>query len=212
MAEPPDTMLDVGREEAEAIRRAVRGANEVVTPYGVYLPAGAADSEALFVLLSDARVSDPLYSIAKPVTRDWVAAWIRAHEDERARGEGILLLARNTAGDVTGFADAQIWPTLSAAELGGGIRADLQSASLGQRGAGALFDWLFRGVGVRLLAMTNALDNIRTAKLLAALGFQRRGDRLCVTANGGTRASMYWELLREDWRPPDYLGDVRPSS
>jgi RimJ/RimL family protein N-acetyltransferase len=204
MAEPPDTVLEVSEQEAEAIRRAVSGANRVVTPYGTYLPAQTRDADALFALLSDARVSAPLYTIAKPVTRQWVFDWIRAHEQERARGDGILLLARNDEGEVAGFADAQIWPDLSAAELGGGIRADLQSASLGGRGAAALFDWLFRGVGVRLLAMTNALENVRTAKLLAALGFKRGADRICRTADGGVRPSMYWELLRDDWRPPAY--------
>lgn len=202
MAEPPDTALDVSADEAEAIRRAVRGAGRVITPYGAYLPAQRGDAEALFALLSDARVSAPLYSIAKPVTRKWVAEWIERHQAERARGEGVLLLARGDDGKVSGFADAQIWPEMSAAELGGGIRADLQSASLGGRGAAALFDWLFSGVGVRLLAMTNALDNVRTAKLLAALGFKRGADRACRTPDGGARLSMYWELLREDWRPP----------
>lgn len=210
MAEPPNTVLDASAEEAEAIRGAVRGANRVVTPYGTYLPAQSGDVDALFVLLSDARVSAPLYSIPKPVTRRWVLDWIKMHELERARGEGILLLARNDS-DIAGFADAQIWPELSAAELGGGIRADLQSTSLGGRGAAAIFDWLFRGVGVRLLAMTNALDNVRTAKLLAALGFRRGADRSCRTPDGGARLSMYWELLREDWRPPAYLeNDASP--
>lgn len=205
MAEPPDTVLDVSQEEAEAIRRNVRGANKVVTPYGVYRPAAPGDAEALFELLKDERVSGPLYTIPKPLTRNWVAAWITRHEGERRRGDGVLLLACNDAGEVSGFADAQIWPELSAAELGGGIRADLQSSALGGRGAGALFDWLFNGIGVRLLAMTNALDNVRTAKLLAALGFKRRADRICTTADGGERPSMYWELLRQDWRPPAYL-------
>lgn len=208
MAELPDTVLEVSAQEADAIRRAVRGANRVVTPYGAYLPSQPGDADALFALLSDARVSAPLYSILKPVTRQWVAEWIGKHEVERARGEGILLLARGDDGEVAGFADAQIWPEASAAELGGGIRADLQSASLGGRGAAALFDWLFHGVGVRLLAMTNALDNVRTAKLLAALGFRRGADRSCRTPDGGARLSMYWELLREDWRPPVYPDDV----
>lgn len=212
MAEPPDTVLQVEADEADAIRRAVRGANRIVTPYGVYLPATPDDAGALFELLADERVSGPLYTIAKPVTRDWVEKWIRTHEEERAHGEGVLLLARDASGRISGFADAQIWPERSAAELGGGIRADLQSSSLGGRGAGALFNWLFRVIGVRLLAMTNAVDNIRTAKLLAGLGFERRADRLCVTANGGERASMYWELLRDNWLPPAYLAERQSSS
>ncbi|GAB4518970.1 MAG: hypothetical protein Kow00133_04400 [Amphiplicatus sp.] len=202
MAQPPDTILHASREEAEAIRRAIRAARRIETPYGAYHPAGAADAEALHALLSDPRVAGPLYTIPKPVDACWIARWIAAHVAEAARGEGLLMIARDREGAPSGFVDLQVWPERASAEFGGGIRADLQSASLGSRGAAALFSWLFETIGIRLIAMTNALDNIRTARLLAHLGFTRGPDRICITAEGAPRPSMYWELRRNDWRSP----------
>ncbi|MBB5518460.1 GNAT family N-acetyltransferase [Amphiplicatus metriothermophilus] len=200
MAQPPDTILRASPEEAEAIRRAIRSARWVDTPYGAYRPARAADAEALHALLSDPRVSGPLYTIPKPVHADWIAQWIDAHAAEAARGEGLLMVARDRESALSGFVDLHVWPERASAEFGGGIRADLQSASLGSCGAAALFFWLFETIGIRLIAMTNALDNIRTSRLLAHLGFTRGADRICITAEGARRPSMYWELRRKDWR------------
>ncbi len=202
MAQPPDTVLETSRDEADRIRRAVRGVTTVETPYGTYRSVVPEDVDALFGLLGDSRVSGPLYTIPKPVTYDWVEQWIESHLDEGAQGVGLLMVARNDANELTGFVDLQVWPERASAEFGGGISPDLQSASLGSRGAALLFDWLFCEIGVRLIAMTNALDNVRTEKLLRHLGFQRRNDRICVAADGAERLSMYWELKHEDWCSP----------
>lgn len=202
MAQPPETVTEVNRDEAERIRRAVRDVTNVKTPYGTYRAAVSADTDALFELLGDSRVSGPLYTIPKPVTRDWVERWIASHLGEAAQGVGLLMLARNDADAPTGFVDLQVWPERASAEFGGGISPDLQSASFGSRGAALLFDWLFRDIGIRLIAMTNALDNVRTEKLLRHLGFQRCNDRICIAADGIERPSMYWELKREEWRSP----------
>lgn len=211
MAEAPDTAIEASPEEAQAIRQAIRRAGPVATPYGAYRPASRADAAALLALLADERVGAPLYTIPKNVTRGWVDGWIAAHEDERRRGEGLLLISHNAAGEAAAFIDLQVWPERASAEFGGGVRADLQSASLGRGGAAALFDWLFRDIGVRLLAMTNALDNVRTEKLLRGLGYKRLADRVCMTAEGRERPSMYWELRREDWRSP-FQEDERSRS
>lgn len=204
MPQPPDTVLVATLDEAEAIRQAVRNVTTVDTPYGTYRPAIPADAEVFFEFLSDIRVSGPLYTVPKPVTRDWVAQWITSHLDEAATGVGLLMLARNDADEPTGFLDLQVWPERASAEFGGGISPDLQSASFGTRGAAYLFEWLFNKIGVRLLAMTNALDNVRTEKLLRHLGFQRGNDRVCIAADGSERPSMYWELERKDWRLPNF--------
>ncbi|MEM9617413.1 MAG: GNAT family protein [Pseudomonadota bacterium] len=135
--------------------------------------------------------------------------WIASHNSEAAQGVGLLMLARNEADEPTGFVDLQVWPERASAEFGGGISPDLQSASLGSRGAALLFDWLFREIGIRLIAMTNALDNVRTEKLLLHLGFQRLTDRTCIAADGTERPSMYWELKRENWRSPFH--EERPT-
>lgn len=200
MAQPPDTALSASPEEAAAIRRAVRSIKLVDVPYGRYRPARGSDAADLFDLLVDSRVSAALYTIPQPVTRAWVADWIKIHEAEAELGDGLLMPARDDTGATTGFVDLQVWPERASAEFGGGIRADLQSASMGTRGASALFDWLFNDVGVRLIVMTNALDNIRTARLLASLGYRRLADRQCATPTGALRPSMYWELSRDDWR------------
>ncbi|MEZ5982947.1 MAG: GNAT family protein [Parvularculaceae bacterium] len=160
----------------------------------------ASDVADLLDLLADPRVSRALYTIPQPVTRVWVADWIKRHGGEAETGDGLLMLARDISGAATGFVDLQVWPERASAEFGGGIRADLQSASMGTRGAAALFDWLFDGVGIRLIAMTNALDNVRTARLLASLDYCRLADRQCATPSGAMRPSMYWELSRDDWR------------
>lgn len=211
MERAPDTVLDASPEEAEAIRQAVRRAAHVATPYGAYRPASHADAAALYGLLADERVGGPLYTIPQSVTRGWVDGWIASHEDERRRGEGLLLIAHDAAGEATAFIDLQVWPERASAEFGGAVRADLQSASLGRGGAAALFDWLFRDIGVRLLMMTNALDNVRTEKLLRGLGYKRLADRVCLTVEGRERPSMYWELRREDWRSPFQADERSPS-
>lgn len=200
MAQPPDTALFASPEEAAAIRRAVRSIRLVDVPYGRYRPARASDADDLFALLADPRVSAALYTIPQPVTRAWIADWIKVHDAEAEAGDGLLMLARDDTGAATGFVDLQVWPERASAEFGGGIRADLQSASMGTRGAAAHFDWLIDDIGIRLIVMTNALDNVRTARLLASLGYRRLADRQCATPLGAVRPSMYWELSRDDWR------------
>lgn len=202
MADPPDTVLIASREEAARIRDAVRSVVAVTTPYGTYRPATPDDADALFDLLADPRVSGPLYTVPTPATRAWVDKWIAAHRDEAAKGEGLLMLSRNEAEKPTGFVDLQVWPARASAEFGGALSPDLQSASLGSRGAAQLFDWLFCDIGVRLIVMTNSLNNVRTKKLLRHLGFTRLADRTCIAVDGVKRPSMYWELKREDWRSP----------
>lgn len=209
MAYPPNTVIAASPEEAEGIRQAVRAVVTVNTPYGNYHPSVPADIDALFQLLNDTRVVGPLYTVPKPATRDWIKQWIKMHQEETSNGTGLLMVARNEVGVTTGFVDVQVWPERASAEFGGAISPELQSTSLGTRGAAVLFDWLFREIGIRLIAMTNALDNVRTEKLLRKLGFRRLVDRVCIAANGDERPSMYWELNREDWHPaiddPDAL-------
>ena len=202
MAQPPDTLIDASPEEAAHIRDAVRNVTAVEVPYGAYRPVDSTDARALFQLLSDPRVSGPLYTVPTPVTEAWVQDWIALHAREAAEGAGLLMLACNELGALTGFVDLQVWPERASAEFGGAIAPDLQSASMGTRGAASLFDWLFQEIGIRLIVMTNALDNMRTEKLLAHLGFERLSNRMCKGPDGTERPSMYWELKRENWRSP----------
>jgi len=205
MSEPPDTRIALTEKDAEKIRAAVRAITTIDVVYGVYAPASVAVLDEFQKFLADPRVSGPLYTIPENPARDWVRSWIEGHASEQADGRGALLIAREDADRISGFVDLQVWPEWGAAEFGGGIRADLQSGSMGTRGAARLFDWLFADIGVHLIAMTNALDNVRTERLLHHLGFVRGADRNCETPEGVTRRSMYWELQRDRWH------EIRPT-
>ena len=55
-------------------------------------------------------------------------------------------------------------------------------------------------LGVRMMCLTAALDNVRSAKLIDAAGFVRMGTREAVRPDGTTRTSLYWEVTAEQWR------------
>lgn len=195
MEQPPDTVIEVTPEEEEAIRAAVRAVREM--PGGQRI-ATLDDAEALRDLLADPAVNGPLYTIPTDVKLGWVQDWIVQHEAEQQAGEGVLFVTIDENGICTGFSDIQVWPTRSAAEVGGGLRANQQSKSRGGSGAAQLFMWLFMDIGVKLLAATCAEDNIRTQKMLKRVGYTQGKSRLCTGPDGSQRPSLYWELKRED--------------
>jgi len=196
MTKIPLTRILVSAEKQEAIRSAVRAAEE--TPDGMRV-ATPADADAFTALVIDPRVSTPIYSLPKPITRESVAAFIDRHLQERASGEGLLLIKRDDAEAVAGYHDIQFWPQWAACELGGAIRPDLQRAGAGLDGAAAGFNWLFGDIGVDLICETAALDNVATARLLEHIGFRHKGEIESELPGGGTRPSHYWEMTRADW-------------
>lgn len=199
MSAPPDTVLAVSPEEAAAIRAAVLSADLDGLGPGRSLarPEDAAD---LLDFLSDPAVSDALYDLPRPFSLDSIGRWIAESEALRQEGRRLLILTRDGAGVLTGYSCVSVWPERSAAELAGALRADRQSG--GQGGAGALhsFGWIFDTLGVRLMCLTAALDNVRSAKLIDAAGFVRMGVREAVRPDGTTRTSHYWEVTRDHWR------------
>lgn len=84
MSAPPKTVLAVSREEEAAIRDAVRGVDVATMGFG-RVAASARDVEAALDFLNDPAVSAPIYDLPRPLTRESVAAWITASEEERAR-------------------------------------------------------------------------------------------------------------------------------
>jgi RimJ/RimL family protein N-acetyltransferase len=62
------------------------------------------------------------------------------------------------------------------------------------------FGWIFETLGVRLMCLTAALDNVRSQKGIDAAGFRRMGERDAVRPDGTTRKSVYWEMTRDEWR------------
>ena len=58
---------------------------------------------------------------------------------------------------------------------------------------------MFETLGVRLIGLTAALDNVRSAAAIDGAGFRRMGEVESVRSDGTTRRSLYWELTREEW-------------
>ncbi len=198
MSAPPTTVLAVSDEEAAAIRAAVRGADLKTLGAG-RSAAGPEDVDDLLALLSDERVSGPIYDLPRPLTRDSVAAWIARGMTERAAGEGLLVLNRDALGALMGYTHIAVWPERSAGEVAGAIRAERQNSGEGGAGAIHTFDWVFTALGVRMMCLTAATDNVRSARLIDAAGFVRMGERDSVRPDGGVRRSLYWEITREQW-------------
>lgn len=199
MSAPPDTVLAVTPQEAAAIRAAVLAADLDGLGPGRSL-AGPEDAAALAAFLADPRVTDAIYDLPRPFTPASVGRWIAESEALRQEGRRLLVLTRDEAGEIAGYSCISIWPERSAAELAGALRADRQSG--GQGGAGALhsFGWIFQALKVRMMCLTAALDNVRSARLIDAAGFVRMGTREVVRPDGTTRASHYWEITAEQWR------------
>ena len=201
MSAPPKTVLQVTEAEAEAIRRAVRAADPRSADSNREL-ANEADIDALTELLSDPRVSDPVYDLPRPINAHTIGEWVRRCIAERELGQTLLLVNRGPDGDVAGYSKITVWPDRSAAELAGAIRADRQSVGQGGAGAWRVIDWMFETLGVRMICLTAALDNVRSARLIEAMGFVRLGEREAVAEDGTPRPALYWEMTRDAWRGP----------
>lgn len=199
MSAPPKTELAVGAEEQSAIRAAVRSA-DVALLGGGYAIATADHAEGLVRLLSDPAVSGPIYDLPRPFTRASVGAWIADAQAKRDRGEAILAVAVDGAGEVAGYSYFTVWPDRSAAEIAGAHRADMQNRGVGKAGAARSFGWMFDRLGVRLIGLTAALDNVRSAKVIEAAGFEPMGERDSIRPDGTVRRSRYWEISRDRWR------------
>jgi RimJ/RimL family protein N-acetyltransferase len=193
MSAPPKTVLVATAEEEAAIRAAVREAKGRTV-------AGPEHVDGLFALLADPRVSDPIYDLPRPITRESVARWVADSEALRQEGRCILAVSLDEAGEVAGYARFTVWPERSSAELAGARRADLQNSGEGGRGVAHSVAWMFEALGVRLIGLTAALDNVRSAKAIDAAGFTRMGEVESVRADGTRRRSLYWELTRDEWR------------
>ncbi len=202
MSAPPKTVLEVTQAEAEAIRQAVRTADPRALDGGRRVVT-LEDVEALTALLSDPAVSDPIYDLPRPINAQTIGDWVQRCEAERQRGETLLLLTRDAEGVLAGYSKITVWPPRSAAELAGAIRADRQNSGQGGAGAWRTIDWMFETLGVRLICLTAALDNVRSARLIEAMGFARLGERDALAEDGTVRPSLYWEMSRDAWRKPN---------
>jgi RimJ/RimL family protein N-acetyltransferase len=193
----PLTELTASAEEESAIRLAVRLADpSALGPGRVY--ARDEHAAALAEMLSDPLVNAPLYDLPRPITPETMRQWIEDCADARSRGEGLLILNLDPAGALAGYSEITVWPERASAELGGALRPSAQGGGHGGAGAFALFDWMFRTLNVRLIALTAAEDNVRSIKLIDKAGFLRMGTRM-VDCDGSQQSVVYWEIKRDEW-------------
>jgi RimJ/RimL family protein N-acetyltransferase len=200
MAHGPLTQLETTPEEAAAIRDAIRTARGVDTLGGRREVLAPHHIPAFYELLSDPRVSAPIYVIPRPITLESVGAWAQQLMAARDRGEGLTLMNFSDTGELIGFTEIVVWPENATGEIGGALRADRQGAGEGPTGFVLTADWLFNIIGVRMICLTAALDNQRSQRMIDGAGFERRGEIDSVRPDGTTRRSVYWELMRENWR------------
>ena len=161
--------------------------------------ASPVHAEGVLDLLSDPAVSDPIYDLPRPLTRASVTGWIEEAEALRTRGEALLILTVTPDARVMGYSRITVWPDRASAELAGAIRAGLQNTGSGGAGAAHTFGWIFETLGVRMMCLTAALDNIRSTRLIDRAGFRRMGERDGTRPDGTIRRSHYWELTRLEW-------------
>lgn len=192
MSAPPKTVLTATPEEEARIIAAVRRAEGRVV-------AGPEHVDGLLKLLADPRVSDPIYDLPRPFTRESIARWVADSEALRQQGRCILAVTLDEAGGVAGYSRFSIWPDRSSGELAGARRADMQNTGGGKIGVAQSIAWMFEELGLRLICLTAALDNVRSAKSIDAAGFTRMGEVESVRPDGTTRRSIYWELSRDEW-------------
>lgn len=157
------------------------------------------DAAGLFALLSDPAVHAPIYTLPRPLTLGSVEDFIDTHFLEREVGIGLLFVREGGDGQILGYSDVQIWPEYGAGELGGALHPSLHGQGSGARGAAASFGWMFETLGLSLICETAALDNVATQRLLDGLGFRRMGEVVSERSDGTRRASLVWEMTREEW-------------
>lgn len=199
MSAPPTTRLEVTADEEAAIRAAVRGADLALLGPQHHI-ADSSHIAGLIALLSDPGVSDPIYDLPRPFTHDVLAAWISEARDRQAHGEAILTVTVDEQGTVSGYSYFTIWPGRAAGELAGAHRTRGQGRGRGKTGAVRSFGWMFEHLGIRLIGLTAATDNYRSARVIEAAGFVAMGERESVRPDGSIRVSRYWELARDQWR------------
>jgi hypothetical protein len=133
MSAPPKTVLHATEDEEKAIRAAVREARGLDTIGGALVrPTDACEFSEF---LADPAVSDPIYDLPRPFTETIVRAWIEERVERRMSGEALLSLTRDANGRILSFANVDVWPARSSAELAGAMRVDQQNSGRRRWGA-----------------------------------------------------------------------------
>ena len=199
MSDLPITKIACSPEHETRIRDAVRSAREI--QFGLFPGrlAKPSDAAAFYAFLSDPEIHGPIYSLPRPLTEESVRTFIEQKLAEQERGEGVLFLSFDEAGDVAAYTDFDIWPKWGAGDIGGAYRRDQQGRGGGGSGVKLAFTWMFETLMLERIVATAALDNVRTARIMDRLGFERMGEITSQRPDGGTRQSLVWEVSRAEW-------------
>ena len=196
----PVTRDIVSPKTEEKIRNRVRSITQFDRPEGAARLVTMADTAALLAFFSVPDVSDPVYTIEKPVTRASVERHIQRQSEAHEKGEGFLLASFDQAGNIISYMDFTVWPKWSAAEFGGAVRPEHQSLGRGREGIFRSIDFVFETIGVNRLCFTSAHDNVRSIKLIDAMGMTRMGEVTSKGPGGRVRQSLVWEMTAQEWQ------------
>jgi RimJ/RimL family protein N-acetyltransferase len=198
MAEIPKTRTRVPNEEAQRLRDFVKQAELMNGRIAGARVARCEDAAALVGLLGHESIGPRIYTMPSPINEETMATFIEDHLTQRARGEGILFVSFNVAGEATAYFDVELWPQWSVAKFGGAVKAERQGRGFGGACGLAAVEWCFDQLGVARICETTARDNDRSIRLLSRLGFVQMGEVVSVKPDGSTRPSFYWEMARTD--------------
>ena len=199
MAELPLTRIRTSRQREAEIREAVRSAIEVPGPPIAARLARQSDAQALYDFLKDPDIHGPIYSLPRPLNVGSVGTFIATKLEERERGEGLLFVRFNEDQEVIGYSDFEVWPEWGAGDLGGALRKDQQGKGVGLRGLTTSFNWMFEALKLEMIFATGALDNVRTARMMDAVGMIHQGEVTSQRPDGTKRQSNVWEITRTAW-------------
>ncbi len=195
----PKTRIPASVAEQERLRNVVRQAALMGGRIPDARVARPEDAAELADLLADPSIGPRLYTLPTQIDADTMQDFIVRHLEEREAGTGILFLSFNAAGKATAYFDLELWPQWSAAKFGGAVRAGRQGRGFGGLCGLAAMEWCFETLGVSRVCETTARDNDRSIRLLRRLGMMQMGEVVSSRPDGSTRASLYWELSRDDW-------------
>jgi len=198
-SEIPKTRDPVPDEEAQRLRAFVRYAELMNGRIAGARVARKEDAAALAGLLSHESIGPKIYTMPAPINEQTMTVFIEDHLMQRARGEGILFVSFNLAGEATAYFDVEVWPHWSICKFGGAVKVERQGRGFGGACGLAAVEWCFDQLGVNRICETTARDNDRSIRLLDRLGFVQMGEVTSMRPDGSTRPSIYWELERSRW-------------
>lgn len=197
-SEIPKTRELVSCLEQERLRNVVRQAERMDGRIAGARVAQPEDAAALAELLSHETIGPRIYTMPNPINTGTMTVFIEDHLSQRQRGEGILFVSFNGAGEATAYFDVEMWPQWSMAKFGGAVKAERQGRGFGGACGLAAVEWCFDQLGVARIRETTARDNDRSIRLLSRLGFRQMGEVISQRPDGTTRPSLYWEMEHKD--------------